>query len=103
MDNDRVSFAMGEVVCLEFLAINMEHSFATVTKTLPLIFSLLEKVDVELYEFLSQSGVQSFFALSWVLTWFSHDIRNVQKIARVFDVMLCSHPLFSLYLSAAVS
>lgn len=42
------------------------------------------------------------FAVSWVLTWFSHDLLDFNKICRVFDFMLSTHILAPLYLSTAV-
>ena len=46
--------------------------------------------------------VPPFFALSWVLTWFSHDIVRYHHVTRIFDFLLASHPLMVVYLSCAV-
>lgn len=46
--------------------------------------------------------VEPFFALPWVITWFAHQLTRFEDAARLFDVLLVSHPLFSLYVSAAV-
>jgi hypothetical protein len=46
--------------------------------------------------------MEPFFALSWVITWFSHDIRDTALVKRLFDAFIVSHPLFPLYLSAAM-
>ena len=40
---------------------------------------------------------------SWIITWFSHDVKNINDIARMYDVLLSSHPLLIYYLCAAVS
>ena len=50
-----------------------------------------------------RSGAPPHFALSWVLTWFSHDLDDISLICRLYDVCLSGHPLMSLYLATAVS
>ena len=52
--------------------------------------------------FLERSGVHAFFALSWIITCFSHDLTELETVARVFDAWLSSAALFPLYLAAAV-
>jgi TBC1 domain family member 20 len=37
-----------------------------------------------------------------MITWFAHELTRLSDVARLFDVLLVSHPLFILYLSAAV-
>lgn len=37
-----------------------------------------------------------------MITWFSHDLDDLGKILRLFDLFLCSNPLMPLYLSAAL-
>ena len=46
--------------------------------------------------------VQPYFALPWILTWFSHSLADVAVVSRMFDLFLVSHPLLPLYASAAV-
>lgn len=46
--------------------------------------------------------VEPFFALPWIITWFAHQLSHFEDVARLYDVFLVSHPLFSLYVSAAV-
>ena len=43
------------------------------------------------------------FSLSWVITWFSHVIEDTSSVLRLHDFFLASHPLMSLYVTAAVS
>lgn len=37
-----------------------------------------------------------------MITWFAHELRCFSDVARLYDILLLSHPLFTLYLSAAV-
>ena len=45
--------------------------------------------------------MQPFFAISWLITWFSHEIKDMGEVSRLFDALICSHPLYSLYICAA--
>eukprot|EP01024_Parvocaulis_polyphysoides_P005463 TRINITY_DN113692_c0_g1_i1.p2 TRINITY_DN113692_c0_g1~~TRINITY_DN113692_c0_g1_i1.p2 ORF type:complete len:179 (+),score=31.58 TRINITY_DN113692_c0_g1_i1:74-610(+) len=42
-------------------------------------------------------GQLHYFSLSWWLTWFSHDVRDMEYVARLFDLFLASHPLMPIY------
>jgi len=68
------------------------------------ITPLLEIVDRELHDYIIHGGTDdsSVFALSWILTWFAHDIQNFDVVSRLFDVFLVSHPLFPAYLSVGL-
>lgn len=56
----------------------------------------------QVHSFLDKAGVHAFFSLSWIITWFAHDIYDLSTVARLFDVFLCSPPSFPLYMSAAI-
>jgi hypothetical protein len=45
-----------------------------VKPALNLVSKLISKVDVELYEKIELAGELPTFTLSWILTWYSHDI-----------------------------
>ncbi|CAN0520997.1 unnamed protein product, partial [Scytosiphon promiscuus] len=47
--------------------------------------------------------VEPYYCMSWVLTWFSHDLQDLSMVARLYDVLLGAHPTLILYISAAVS
>ena len=42
------------------------------------------------------------FMMPWLLTWFTHEMNDPDKIGRAFDFFLCSHPIAPLYVSTAV-
>ena len=42
------------------------------------------------------------FCVSWVLTWFAHEVQDFRVIARIYDYCLCGPESVALYLSAAV-
>ncbi|PRP79899.1 hypothetical protein PROFUN_12388 [Planoprotostelium fungivorum] len=69
---------------------------------LSLLFPLLQFADPELYLYIEKSGVHPYFAISWILTWFSHGFDNLKDISRLFDVFIASHPLMPLYVSCQI-
>ena len=51
----------------------------------------------------AQGIAEPIFALSWVLTWFAHDLKDLRQVARLFDLFLAiGHPLTVIYFSAAL-
>lgn len=43
-----------------------------------------------------------FFALSWILTLFSHDVDTLEPIQRIFDYLLSRNPISAIYLAVAI-
>jgi len=68
---------------------------------LDLANKLLDLIDHDLWELVELTGGQPTFALSWILTWFSHDIDELEKVQLVFDACLATHPLFCVYLAVS--
>ena len=58
--------------------------------------------DPELAEVFASNNLEPFFALSWLLTWFAHDVTNLEEAARLFDLMLASPPIMPLYVAVVV-
>jgi lipid-A-disaccharide synthase-like uncharacterized protein len=70
---------------------------------LNLLMRLLNQADEDLYDMIeSGSFGQPTFTLSWILTWFAHDIENFSQVQRIYDACLSQHPLFTLYLSVSL-
>lgn len=57
------------------------------------------QADPELYRHVSSSGAPPYFALSWLITWFAHNVPALEQITRLFDLFLASHPLMPLYIA----
>ena len=68
---------------------------------LDLTNKLVQLLDHDLWEIIELGGGQPTFALSWLLTWFSHDIDNLEKVQIIFDACLGTHPLFCNYITTA--
>ena len=70
---------------------------------LKLLFPLLSLVDIILYNKLClNNDISSIFALSWLLTWFAHNIETFNDITRLYDFFLSTHPLMPLYFSVSL-
>ena len=67
---------------------------------LGLLLPILEGVDPELHAHIAGAGVQPYFGLAWLITWFSHGLPDLEPAARLFDLFLASHPLMPLYAAA---
>lgn len=85
MEDEALSYLVCEAVALKYLTDFMQPDFKNVGSLMSLIFVLLQHVDPELYWFLKQCEVQPFFATPWLVTWLSHDIKELSRVARVFD------------------
>ena len=68
---------------------------------LRLLPAIIHAADSTLAKHLSQ--VQPFFALAATLTLYAHEIEEYGSIARLFDFLLASEAVMSVYLFASVS
>eukprot|EP00658_Telonema_sp_P-2_P066255 TRINITY_DN55310_c0_g1_i1.p1 TRINITY_DN55310_c0_g1~~TRINITY_DN55310_c0_g1_i1.p1 ORF type:complete len:233 (-),score=49.06 TRINITY_DN55310_c0_g1_i1:42-740(-) len=99
---ERVGAAVAEYVATHHLQHNMLENFDVTMKSLELMFELTRLADPDLHWFLLEASMMPSFAVSWVLTWFSHNLSNTQVVARLFDLFIFNHPLMSVYVSASV-
>ncbi|CAO3673614.1 unnamed protein product [Rhizopus stolonifer] len=93
---------MLERVSLFYLRDVMFATLEPVMKQLTMIDTLICLQDKELHDFITEAGVLPYYSLSWVITWCSHDLDNLEQISRLFDLFLTSNPLMLIYFSAAV-
>ena len=99
---EEMSFHVLNRVCNTHLKDFMQKSMDRTSELMEIIPLLIEREDKELGEFLHRSGVGTIFALSWIITWFSHVLRDYHMVGRLFDFFLTSDPLMPIYLSAAL-
>eukprot|EP00027_Filamoeba_sp_ATCC50430_P002344 CAMPEP_0168553946 /NCGR_PEP_ID=MMETSP0413-20121227/7516_1 /TAXON_ID=136452 /ORGANISM="Filamoeba nolandi, Strain NC-AS-23-1" /LENGTH=358 /DNA_ID=CAMNT_0008584651 /DNA_START=132 /DNA_END=1205 /DNA_ORIENTATION=- len=95
------AFAMVERLSLYHIRDALDATLESTKQVLSLML-LLSLADPELHRYFKQSEVEPFFALSWVITWFSHSFDNLDSIARLFDLFIASHPLMPLYVGVAI-
>ncbi|KAJ1977877.1 GTPase-activating protein gyp8 [Dimargaris verticillata] len=79
----------------------MSHDFTYVHAYLGCIYTLVQHDDPELYGQIVATSLPPYFATSWLLTWFSHNLRDLQLVGRLFDFFLTQSPLMPVYVAAA--
>jgi hypothetical protein len=81
----------------------MKSNFLQLQTALRLtLFPLLAYFDPVVHDFLIDCEMEPYFALPWVITWFSHEIRDTELVKRLFDVFMVSHPMMPIYMSVAM-
>lgn len=101
LEDDHLTFALAECVSRNFVSDYMTSDFEIVSHSMRLIFVIIKAIDPELHNFLVKARVEPYFATSWLITWFAHDLKTLNETARLFDALLSSHPSFAYYLCAA--
>jgi hypothetical protein len=64
--------------------------------------ALLAAADAPLHAHVKAGSAAPHWGLSWVLTWFAHDVRCAGAGLRLFDAFLSGHPLLPAYAAAAL-
>jgi hypothetical protein len=81
----------------------LAQDLTLVTGLLAQLFVIVGEEDPTLHSFLTAAGVQPYFALPWVLTWFSHSISSFAVVQRLFDLFLASSdPTMPFFVSVAI-
>ncbi|KIY64707.1 hypothetical protein CYLTODRAFT_401513 [Cylindrobasidium torrendii FP15055 ss-10] len=93
--------------CVESLSLHrvrdaMGMGLEPVLGLVRIIQNLLKLADPEYSEVLERTSPLPFYALSNVLTLFSHDMPTLPLVAHVFDYLLARPPIYVVYLATAV-
>ncbi|KAI0690807.1 rab-GTPase-TBC domain-containing protein [Cytidiella melzeri] len=96
-----------QLPCAEKLSLyrlrdSMGASLEPVVGLLRVLQRVLKIADPEYAELLAQNTPLPYFALSNLLTLFSHDMPTLPLIQHVFDYLLCRQPIAVVYLAAAL-
>ena len=102
LDDEYTTYQAAEHLSLMHIRDSLHPTLDTVVSSLSLIFPLLKLADEPLWQVLTDSGVQSFFSLSWVLTWFAHNVDCFAIVQHYFDFFLSSHPAMPIYMVVAL-
>nr|VWP00440.1 STE/STE11/CDC15 protein kinase [Ganoderma boninense] len=82
---------------------SMGTTLEPVVGLLRVLKRLLELVDPEFAEALERTAPLPYYALSYLLTLFSHDVPTLPLIQHIFDYLLCRPPIAVVYLAAALT
>ncbi|XP_078365637.1 TBC1 domain family member 20-like [Oculina patagonica] len=94
--------ALLEQLSLHQLRDFMEGTMEKTSKMLAFLHPIIEEADPELEDFLIRSEVGQVFALSWLITWYGHVLKDFASIVRLYDFFLATHPLMPVYFGAAL-
>ena len=75
LDEDHLTYNICETVTLTYFADSMSESFENLKKAMGIVTVILQLADAELYHHLNNANIQPYYCISWVLTWFAHDLR----------------------------
>lgn len=67
-----------------------------------LVFGILQMADPPLYEKLSSLDIPRYFCISWIITWFAHDLERLSTAQVCFDFFLANEPVAVVYAAAAL-
>lgn len=96
------SLPLLETLTLSHLTCFMEPNMES---TLKLLFNILPLVDIinpKMAEHIQKAELGVIFCLSWLITWYSHVMDNLQIILRLYDFFIVSDPLMPVYLGAII-
>ncbi|KAJ2858911.1 GTPase-activating protein gyp8 [Coemansia erecta] len=91
-----------KMVALFFVRDAMSSNLDNVLVQLQLLYVLLREISPDVHALLAELDVPPFFAISWVLTWFAHDIDGFDDMCRIYDFLIVSPPLQVVYMAAAL-
>ncbi|KAJ2663944.1 GTPase-activating protein gyp8 [Coemansia sp. RSA 1199] len=90
------------MMALFFVRDAMSSSLDHVMQQLQLLYVLLKAIAPKVHTVLEELQVPPFFAISWVLTWFAHDVDEFASICRIYDFLVVSPPMQIVYVAAAL-
>ncbi|PIA15176.1 RabGAP/TBC, partial [Coemansia reversa NRRL 1564] len=100
--SERPATEAARMAALFFVRDAMGSSLEDVMQQLQLLYVLLEQTCPAVHALLTDVDVPPFFGISWVLTWFAHDVDTFADICRIYDFLIVSPPMQVVYMAAAM-
>ncbi|KDQ52193.1 hypothetical protein JAAARDRAFT_73264 [Jaapia argillacea MUCL 33604] len=97
-----LQFPCTEKLSLHRVRDSMGATLEPVLGLLRILQKVLRLADPPLASILDRHAPLPFYALSNLLTLFSHDVATLPLIQHVFDYLLCRPPVAAIYLAAAI-
>lgn len=99
---ERTAIAIVEKLSNHHLRDFMDPTMDSTKHILNYLMPILEQAHPLLHSFLLRAEVGTIFALSWLITWYSHVLSELRLILRLYDFFLASHPLMPIYYAASI-
>jgi len=64
--------------------------------------NLIDLLDPEISAEIKKYEIPPSFGFSWIISWFNHGNEDIILQYRIFDYLICSHPMCIYYLVATV-
>lgn len=96
------SLPLLETLTLSHLTCFMEPNMEGTLKLLFNILPLVDMINPKMAEHIQKAELGVIFCLSWLITWYSHVMDNLQIILRLYDLFMVSDPLMPVYLGAII-
>ena len=100
-ERDQVSLAVGRM-SLHYIRDSMTNDLNPIMGQLKLLRNVVRAHDACLARRIERASSVPFFALSWLLTLFAHDLEDMAQVRCCFDFLLAHGPASAVYLCAAV-
>lgn len=102
MHSERLAYACIAALARSHLRDFMMPNLRTPMAFADLLYPLLARTAPDVHDHITRADVQPYFMIAWLLTWMSHVLDDWDTAALIFDHCIASHPLFILYLAAAI-
>ncbi|KAK8887037.1 hypothetical protein M9Y10_038073 [Tritrichomonas musculus] len=86
-----------EALSLGHLKPFLREDLSGLASALNFVFPLLKLIDSELHDFIDSNDLDSSFATSYLLTFFTHNALTLNDGLRYLDFFISSHPLMTVY------
>ncbi|KAJ3367875.1 hypothetical protein GGF31_007036 [Allomyces arbusculus] len=90
------------VVALYYLRDAMHESLHPVMAQMRILLPIFRNENPAVFELFQEVELEPHFCLSWITTWFAHDIDRFDDVCRLFDLFLSTNPIMPLYVSAVI-
>ncbi|KAJ1645433.1 GTPase-activating protein gyp8 [Coemansia asiatica] len=100
--SERPAIEAAKMTALFLVRDAMSSDLENVLQQLRLLYVLVKMISPEIHDMLTELDVPAFFAISWVLTWFAHDLDDFSTICRIYDFLITMPPMQAVYMAAAM-
>ncbi|KAI9219225.1 rab-GTPase-TBC domain-containing protein [Blastocladiella britannica] len=102
LDDEDATARATEALALYFIRDAMHPSLEPVMQQMRIILPIIKNEDRDIYALMAECELHPYFCLSYIISWFSHDLTAFDDVCRLFDLFLSSNPAMPIYCSAAI-
>ncbi|KNE63382.1 hypothetical protein AMAG_08516 [Allomyces macrogynus ATCC 38327] len=99
---ERMGTYAAQVLAVYYLRDAMHESLHPTMAQMRILLPILKNENKAVFELFQEIELEPHFCLSWITTWFAHDLRSFDDVCRLFDFFLSSNPILPVYVAAAI-